>query len=320
MKEISIKFVDFWPSLDVNENNFTRALRSKFNVRVIPAHSREIPDILFYSVFGNEHYRYRNCVKVYYTGENDVPDFNECDYALSFHHIDFGERHMRYPLYMTYELADALNPPMLSDSAALDRGFCSLLMRDFNNCDRRRLQIIDAVADYKPIAYGGPFRNNIGGPVEVDGKIPFIAKYKFNLALENSALPGYITEKIVEPFAAPTVPIYWGAPDIADEFNPEAFINVDDYESPDTFISSLREIDNDSRRYLSMLRAPRLRPDQSVDFNERLADFLCKIADDLKIQRPMSAMSENFYRRNYILKRTFGHDRLINTLARIMKV
>ena len=36
--------------------------------------------------------------------------------------------------------------------------------------------------------------------------------YKFTLALENSLLPHYMTEKIWEPLAAGSVPVYFGAP------------------------------------------------------------------------------------------------------------
>lgn len=320
MKEISVKFVDFWPSLDCGDNKFTRALAAKYDVRVIPDESAEKPDILFYSLFGTRHFGYRDCVKVYFTGENDVPDFNECDYALSFHRMDFGGRHLRYPLYMLYEIEDALKTPSLTDSRALGRGFCTALLRNVSNCSPRRLEIIEAVDSYREVTFGGPYRNNIGGPVPVDGKIPFIADYKFNLALENSAIPGYVTEKIVEPFAAGTVPIYWGAPDVARDFNPESYINVSDYDTLDSFIADLREIDNTPSRYLSILRAPRIAARSGAeDFDSQLSDFLCGIAGELRIQRPASAMSADFYRRNHVLRRVFDKPRIINALYRFMK-
>ena len=199
---VTVKFVDFWPTFDENDNKFLAAMRATTDVAVLPAACAEEPDILFYSRCGLQHLDYQN-VKVYFTGENDVPDFNECDYALSFHHLTFGDRHLRYPLYMLYEY-DQLGsaPPVGAEAAA--RPFCSFLMRNFYNCDPTRIEIVDGVATCGPIAYGGPWRNNTGGPV--DDKIAFIAKYKFNLALENSRLSGYVTEKILEPFVgAPTM-------------------------------------------------------------------------------------------------------------------
>lgn len=320
MKEITVKFVDFWPSLNHDDNVFTRALRAKYSVTVLSDGDKARPDLLFYSAFGIEHYAYGDCVKIYFTGENDVPDFNECDYAISFHHIDFSGRHLRYPLYMTYEIADALNPPQITDEQALNRGFCTLLMRNSKNCSPTRLQIIDAVNSYKPVTFGGPYRNNIGGPVAVDGKIDFIAKFKFNLALENSSVPGYITEKIVEPLAAPTVPVYWGAPDVGLDFNPAAYINVADYDGIDSFIADLKRIDADSSRYLSMLRAPRLNADAGLDFDERLSRFLCGIADSPAVRRVGYTFSGLIYKQNYIRKSALRSRRLVSLLGRIMGV
>lgn len=309
MKEIKVRFTDFWSSFDPYDNVFVRLLSAKFHVVVMSGTLAERPDMLIYSAFGIEHYKYEDCVKVYYTGENDVPNFNECDYGLSFHHIDFGGRHFRYPLYMMYEIDEAILKPAISDRQALEREFCSVLMKNAANCNRQRLRIIEAVDSYKSVAFGGPYRNNIGGNIPIDGKIPFISGYKFNLALENSAIHGYITEKIVEPFAAATVPIYWGAPDIKNEFNPEAFINVGDYRSIDAFIDDLKLIDNNPERYLRILRAPRLNSDKNLDYNERLQDYLCNIAETLKVRRSLNAMEHNNYRRSHILMK-FGEKKL----------
>ena len=317
MKQIKVKFVDFWPTFNPDDNVFVSALSKHLDVKVLEHNSAERPDILFYTLLGIDHYRYHDCIKVYYTGENDVPDFNECDYALSFHNIDFNGRHMRYPLYMTYEIDEALTPPALTDAQALNRGFCTLLMRNADKCDPMRLKIIDAVNRYKPLAFGGPYRNNIGGAVPQDEKISFTAGYKFNLALENTSIPGYITEKIVEPFAAPTVPIYWGAPDIARDFNPEAYINVSDYDSIDSFIADLQAIDNDPARYLAMLRAPRLKAGRRIEFDEMLSEFLCGIALHGHICRPFNAMGELIYRRNRIQQTVLHSPRLLSLLARL---
>lgn len=274
MSHISVKFVDFWASFNPMDNKFVSALKSRHNVRVLLDDSDEQPDLLFFSRSGNSsHLKYDDCIKIYYTGENDVPNFNECDYAISFHNIDFGERHLRYPLYMFYEYDEVPAQPNIGD-LAFDREFCSFLMRNNYNCDRRRLEIVDAIESYKPIAYGGPFRNNKGYVAE---KIPFIKNYKFNLALENSSIPGYITEKILEPFVAATVPIYWGASDIANEFNQDAFINVSDYNDMSSFLNALKRIDTDKQEYLNMLRTPALHRDIFTDFDSQLANFLDNI-------------------------------------------
>ena len=56
--------------------------------------------MFFIHVFHLISINYPNAVKIYFTGENDVPDFNLADYALGFHYIDFGDRYLRFPLYL----------------------------------------------------------------------------------------------------------------------------------------------------------------------------------------------------------------------------
>ncbi len=52
-----------------------------------------------------------------------------------------------------------------------------------------------------------------------------LGNYKFALCYENMILNGWITEKLFDCFFAGTVPIYWGAPEIADFVPPACFID-----------------------------------------------------------------------------------------------
>lgn len=56
-----------------------------------------------------------------------------------------------------------------------------------------------------------------------------ISQYKFMITFENISLPYYSTEKIYNAFAAGTVPIYWGDPNITEQYNPQSFIHVPTY-------------------------------------------------------------------------------------------
>ena len=51
--------------------------------------------------------------------------------------------------------------------------------------------------------------------------------FRFMLCMENSKLPGYVTEKIVNAFLSGAVPIYWGTEEIFNLFNKDAFIYYD---------------------------------------------------------------------------------------------
>jgi hypothetical protein len=65
-------------------------------------------------------------------------------------------------------------------------------------------------------------------------KLPWMRDYRFSVAVENSIVDGYFTEKIVDCFRAGTIPIYWGDPSVADIFNPEGVL----------FFQNLEELDN----------------------------------------------------------------------------
>ena len=58
--------------------------------------------------------------------------------------------------------------------------------------------------------------------------IPFksaaLSKYRFHIAIENDIQPFYFTEKIMDCFAAMTIPIYLGAPRIGDFFNSDGIL------------------------------------------------------------------------------------------------
>ena len=48
--------------------------------------------------------------------------------------------------------------------------------------------------------------------------------YMFSLVIENDSYETYYTEKLTDCFAAGTIPIYWGSPDISKHFNPDGII------------------------------------------------------------------------------------------------
>lgn len=52
----------------------------------------EDPDYIIYSGFGYEHLHY-DCIRIFFTGECQTPDFNECDYAIGVDkYEDYGSR------------------------------------------------------------------------------------------------------------------------------------------------------------------------------------------------------------------------------------
>ncbi len=288
MNTVKIAFSDFWDDFDPNDNFITAALKKHFNVIL-----SDEPDFVFCSNFGNRHLKY-DCVKIFYTGENLCPDFNLVDYAMGFQPITFDDRYLRLPLYVLYDRAvsEALKKHELASGCdPAKRKFCNYVISNAIS-DPARDEMIELLEGYKHVDSGGRYRNNVGGPVK--DKIEFEKDYKFTMCFENSSAKGYTTEKIMEAFAGCTVPIYWGNPDIASEFNPKAFINCHDFQSFEDVVEEVRRIDGDDERFLEMLREPVLANDSDARRyldEDYVSDYL---------QTILSRDKENAYRRNRI--------------------
>jgi len=87
------------------------------------------------------------------------------------------------------------------------------------------------------------------------------SKYRFALVMEHIAREFYITEKILGSFLAGTVPVYYGAPEVFDIFNPEAFIfyNISD---PEPALHRIAFLEKNPAEYAKVLAQPPLRHGQ----------------------------------------------------------
>ncbi len=246
-KQIRIRFVDFWDNFVPEDSLFYKILSEKYDVIL-----SDNPDYIFFSVFGQEHLKF-DCIKIFYTGENQSADFNLCDYAIGFDYLEFGDRYLRFPFYLfDDESFDAIKDRKELSELSSKTAFCSFVVSN-NNASPERDVFFDKLSEYKQISSGGRYRNNVGGPVA--DKLEFQKKHKFAIAFENCSQPGYSTEKILQAFAAQTVPIYWGDPLIGLSFNENAFINCHSFASWDDVIDRVKMLDNDDVEYLKVLNA-----------------------------------------------------------------
>lgn len=107
--------------------------------------------------------------------------------------------------------------------------------------------------------------HNLDVPGFASGGFAAVARllpaYRFTLALENSRARDYVTEKLFLPLAAGSVPVYRGAPNVAD-FLPasEAAIAIDDFATPRELAGHLRRLVEDDAAFeahLAWRRGPR---------------------------------------------------------------
>jgi hypothetical protein len=75
-----------------------------------------------------------------------------------------------------------------------------------------------------------------------DNKHDLLSRYKFTIAFENTAYPGYVTEKVIDAIVAASVPVYMGAPDIVEELPAEAFIDARAFSSPEAIATYMEQM------------------------------------------------------------------------------
>ena len=146
-----------------------------------------------------------------------------------------------------------------------------------NSSNEVRNRMFRELSSYRQVDSGGRYMNNVGGAVA--DKFAFDSIHKFSICFENGAHNGYTTEKLMEAFAARTVPIYWGDPTVGRIFNTRAFVNVADYPSMEAVIERVKELDRDDAQYMEMLREPVFRSDAPTYEQEyqRLEQWLLNI-------------------------------------------
>jgi len=213
-------------------------------------------DYVFHSVMGYDVLKHPG-VRVFVTGENVAPNFSISDYALAFDKLQFGDRYVWLPLTKLYRRAYAsLRAPRLPVEQVLagKTSFCAYVMSNTKDSAPERIQIFDALCQYKQVNSGGRWRNNTGGPVP--DKLEFQSKHKFVIAFENTSWPGYLTEKFAEAAEANAVPIYWGDANVSRIFNPKSFINCHNFASFEAVVEEVKRIDQSDELYRQMLAEP----------------------------------------------------------------
>ena len=253
-EKIKINFTGFWhpntPEAIRRHNPLYRLLAKRFELEI-----SDKPDFLIYSCFGSDfgydYLRY-DCVRIFYTGENVRPDFDDCDFAFSFDY-PVTDRNYRLPLYgLDWKLHRIREEIDLDAVVAQKRKFCNFVYS--NDRAKERIAFFNKLRTYKKVDSGGRVLNNIGHLV--GDKLDFLSNYKFTIAFENESHPGYTTEKILHALIARTIPIYWGNPLVSRDFNPRAFINCHDYESFDGVVERVKDIDGDDDLYRAYLSEP----------------------------------------------------------------
>lgn len=104
------------------------------------------------------------------------------------------------------------------------------------------------------------------------------SEYNFVIAMENTNVPGYITEKIMNAYSGGAIPIYWGTSEVNEFFNKDSFVNVSDFDSIDECVEYVINMETEKIHWMM---------DQPI-FNEHT-----KYGDIINIHK-----NDDFYEKN----------------------
>jgi len=211
-----------------------------------------------------------DAVYVGFSGEPTYLDPDWFDLSLVMAPTDETRGILCFPFFALRAHETGLWPALWSPRApvlaadAPRRRFCVSVVS--KSAGEVRNRFAERLSRYRRVDSGGAFRNNIGYFAPRDERaygdryFPFLRQYKFTLCFENSAAPTYLTEKLLNAYAAGTVPVYWGADDALAWFNPASYLRLEgeDDAAMDALIARIAALDRDDESYRQMYREPLL--------------------------------------------------------------
>ena len=277
-KEITIKYLDFWPGFDPKMFYIHGIMSKRYKVKILYDNNTQIkPDYIIYSCFGNSYKKY-NCTKIYYTYENTVPDFNECHYSIGLRFLSHPDkRYFRNPINLNYyiEMGNLYNISVSMGFNITNRKFCAWLIS--NGSCKTRNEFYEMLSKYKIIDSGGGFNNNIG--FKVRKKMNFFKNYKFAIVFENSKYLGYCTEKLTDALKSGAIPIYWGDDSILDIFNDKSYIHIRNESEFEEKIKYIIKIDRNDTLYNEIIHEKIIVNESKANNMKQFKYFLYSIFD-----------------------------------------
>jgi hypothetical protein len=261
MMTLKLSYRSMWPDHNpykTPKDFFLFTLEQHYTVVI----DNENPDVVIYSVFGpvptaSEYTS--NPVMIAYSGESYDAE-GKSDIKFGFHTHDHPAYH-RLPiwcLYINWDPDAAAHPLNINsirnrhkNTIAMPEKFCNFTYR---NPVKSRIEFFMALNSRRKVESTGPLYNNTR--VLLEDKPVALQQYRFTIAYENKQQPGYVTEKLLEPLAAGSVPVYWGGSQCAEDFNPAAFINADDFGSQDQLINYIEHVNNNQDLWQQYVTAP----------------------------------------------------------------
>jgi len=213
---------------------------------------------------------------VYYPRQRAPALLDRLDVVASYH------QDSDFPLNYTSptRLGDLFAPPADKDDDAL---VCALISNGHSRSDREAH--VTALEHHLPVHHYGRWRSTHRGlDAGRQTKLDILRRYRFNLAYENCIDHDYVTEKWFDCLATGCVPVYLGAPNIADFApSPDSYVDASRFADAGTLARHLRAVAASPQayaRYFEWKTQPlpaaftRLFENQEIPFLHRLCAWL----------------------------------------------
>uniref|UniRef100_A0A6C0AKP1 Fucosyltransferase C-terminal domain-containing protein n=1 Tax=viral metagenome TaxID=1070528 RepID=A0A6C0AKP1_9ZZZZ len=254
---------------------FEHILTKALNRDVVIAESMNDADILLESHFSPSVFPSKRWIySIFFSGEASLP---LPEHSAQYSAI-LGVHSVSCPLYLPYDYCKP-HAYQTNITTIPPKKICAVIS-SAGTGKRFRNDFIDELMKRGiHVDMGGSYKNNIGhtipGSYDEEHILQFQSQYRVVLALENTEGDHYITEKVINPLRAGTIPVYYGSKRVTEYINPDRFVPIDPT-NIDAAISEIQRLCEDDAYWLQMVNQP--------CFVKDMTNWIGKVVNDLRIE------------------------------------
>lgn len=214
--------------------------------------------------FHEPHYRYEKKFNIVITAENEPLQCTP-DLIVAGSYIFKGQSpFFLYCPWLFQSLGEHRFSIRPQDYLGITKAhFCAYM---YSSEQPDRIRYFKLFSTYKPVHGLGKCCHNTDNPLSRhlndeqitynDIAVQLYAQFKFVLALENQIIPGYFTEKMINPLIANSLPIYHGDASVFRYINKERVIYIDDFADDQALLQYVQYLDTHPEEYEAKINQP----------------------------------------------------------------